>query len=64
MFSESLQADYETAFRLAIDTINNDRSILPNTELKVVVNKSASLNAFRNIEMGKLSTLNIFNKLL
>lgn len=64
VFSESLQADYETAFRLAIDTINNDRSILPNTELKVVVNKSASLNAFRNIEMGKLSTLNIFNKLL
>ena len=56
MFSESLKVDYETAFRLAIDSINNDSSILPNTELKVVVNRSASLNAFKNIEMGKLSS--------
>ena len=53
VFSDRLQADYETAFRLAIDKINNDRSILPNTELKVVVNKSATLDAFKNIQMGK-----------
>lgn len=53
MFSDRLQADYETAFRLAIDKINDDKSILPNTELKVVVNKSATLDAFKNIETGK-----------
>ncbi len=53
VFSDRLQADYETAFRLAIDTINNDKSILPNTELRVIVNKTATLDAFKNIEMGK-----------
>lgn len=53
VFSDQLQADYEIAFRLAIDTINNDNSVLPNTELKVIVNKSATLDAFKNIEKGK-----------
>ena len=53
VFSDRLQADYETAFRLAIETVNKDNSILPNTELKVVVNKSATLDAFKNIEMGE-----------
>jgi len=53
VFSDQLQADYETAFRLAIETINNEKSVLPNTELKVIVNKSATLDAFKNIEMGK-----------
>lgn len=53
MFSDRLQADYEAAFRLAIYTINNNKSILPNTELRVIVNKTATLDAFKNIEMGK-----------
>lgn len=55
MFSDRLQADYETAFKLAIENINDDTSLLPATELKVIVNKSATLDAFRNIEMGKSS---------
>ena len=55
MFSDRLQADYETAFKLAIESINDDTSLLPATELKVIVNKSATLDAFRNIEMGKSS---------
>lgn len=53
VFTNRLQADYETAFKLAIETINNDNSILPNTELTVIVNKTATLDAFKNIEMGK-----------
>lgn len=53
VFSDRLQADYEAAFRFAIDTINKDKSILPNTELRVIVNKTATLDAFKNIEMGK-----------
>ena len=55
MFSDRLQADYETAFKLAIENINDDTSLLPATQLKVIVNKSATLDAFRNIEMGKSS---------
>lgn len=55
MFSDRLQADYETAFKLAIEDINDDTSLLAATELKVIVNKSATLDAFRNIEMGKSS---------
>ncbi|KAJ7372454.1 hypothetical protein OS493_018961 [Desmophyllum pertusum] len=51
VFSDRLQADYEAAFRLAIYTINNNKSILPNTELRVIVNKTATLDAFKNIEM-------------
>lgn len=55
MFSDRLQADYATAFKLAIENINDDTSLLAATELKVIVNKSATLDAFRNIEMGKSS---------
>ena len=55
VFSDRLQADYETAFKLAIENINDDTSLLPATQLKVIVNKSATLDAFRNIEMGKSS---------
>ena len=57
MFSDRLQADYATAFKLAIENINDDTSLLAATELKVIVNKSATLDAFRNIEMGKLLLL-------
>lgn len=53
VFSDRLQADYEAAFRFAIDTINKGKSMLPNTELRVIVNKTATLDAFKNIEMGK-----------
>ena len=53
MFSDRLQADYETAFKLAIENINDDTSLLQSTQLKVIVNNSATLDAFRNIEMGK-----------
>lgn len=53
VFSNRLQADYEAAFRFAIDTINKGKSMLPNTELRVIVNKTATLDAFKNIEMGK-----------
>lgn len=53
VFSDQLQADYEAAFRFAIDTINKGKSLLPNTELRVIVNKTATLDAFKNIEMGK-----------
>jgi len=51
VFSDRLQADYEAAFRFAIDTINKGKSMLPNTELRVIVNKTATLDAFKNIEM-------------
>lgn len=54
VFSDSPRVDYEDAFRLAIDTINSNNSILPSTKLRVIVNKTATLNAFKNIEMGKL----------
>ena len=53
VFSDRLQADYETAFRFAIDTVNKGKSMLPSTELRVIVNKTATLDAFKNIEMGK-----------
>ena len=53
VFSDRLQADYEAAFRFAIDTINKGKSMLPNTEFRVIVNKTATLDAFKNIEMGK-----------
>ena len=53
VFTDRLQADYETAFRLTVEAANKDKSILPNTELKVVVNRSATLDAFKNIEMGE-----------
>ena len=53
VFSDRLQADYEAAFRFAIGTINKDKSMLPNTELRVIVNKTATLDAFKNIEMGE-----------
>ena len=52
VFFSCLQADYETAFRLAIDRMSSDKVISPDTELKVVVNNSATLDAFKNVEMG------------